>query len=66
MSTRPAIRFRPMTWACLVAFVGSIVIAVTYFGAGHLKHGLAFIGLAVAAAVGVWFTTGSGSLRSPR
>jgi hypothetical protein len=50
-------RFRPIAWICLAAVPISIVIAIAYFAAGHAKHGLAFLGLAVVAAVGAWFTT---------
>jgi hypothetical protein len=50
-------RFRPIAWICLAAIPISIVIAVLYFSAGHLKHGLAFLGLAVAAGIGAWFAT---------
>jgi hypothetical protein len=63
MSTRATVGFRPATWVCLTAFFGSVIVAVAYFAAGHLKHGLAFLALSVAAAVGVWFTTGSSSPR---
>jgi hypothetical protein len=52
------IRFRPLTWAALAVAVIPVVVAVIYFSIGHLKHGLAFLGLAAAAAVvGAWFTT---------
>lgn len=51
-------RFRAITWACLAGFVSCIVAAVLYFGAGHVKHGVAFVALAVVAALGVWFTSG--------
>jgi hypothetical protein len=50
-------RLRPIAWVCLAAIPISVVIAIVYFTAGHLKHGLAFLGLAVAAGIGAWFTT---------
>jgi hypothetical protein len=50
-------RFRPLAWVCVAAIPISVVIAIVYFAAGHLKHGLAFLGLAVVAGVGAWFTT---------
>jgi hypothetical protein len=50
-------RLRPLAWVCFTAIPISVVIAIIYFAAGHLKHGLAFLGLAVAAGVGAWFTT---------
>ena len=50
-------RLRPIAWICVAAIPISIVVAVAYFAAGHLKHGVAFIGLALAAGIGAWFTT---------
>jgi hypothetical protein len=35
----------------------SIVISIVYFADGRLKHGLAFIGLAVVAGIGAWFAS---------
>jgi hypothetical protein len=50
-------RIRPLAWVCLAVLVVSLVIAVVYFVDGRPKHGVAFIGLAVVAGIGVWFTT---------
>jgi hypothetical protein len=50
-------RFRPLAWACLVAIAISVLIAIVNFAAGHLKHGLAFLGLAVVAGIGAWLAS---------
>ena len=59
-STRPVNvfhRYKPIAWVCLAAIPVSIVIAIGWFAAGHAKHGIAFLGLAVVAGIGAWFTT---------
>jgi hypothetical protein len=64
MSPR-SVRVHPLTWAALAAAVIAVVVAVVYFGMGHLKHGLAFLGLAAVALVGAWFTTAPGKAVKP-
>lgn len=75
MTEKPAVTFRPLTIACILAALLLAVIAFVYFSRtasdlpsffpGHLagsskhhtKHGVAFVGLAVLAVIGVWFST---------
>jgi hypothetical protein len=51
-------RIRPLWWIALVVFGASVVIGAVYLANGRPKHAIAFFGLAVVAAVGVWFTSG--------
>jgi hypothetical protein len=57
MSTPRSIHIRPLTVAALAVVVASVVVAVAYFSMGHTKHGIAFLGLAVLAGIGTWFTS---------
>ena len=75
MTEKPAVTFRLLTIACILAAVLLAVVAFVYFSKtasdlpsffpGHLagsskhhtKHGVAFVGLAVLAVIGVWFST---------
>jgi hypothetical protein len=50
-------RMRPLVWVALAVLVVSVGVAIFYFVDGHLKHGLAFLGLAVLAGVGAWFAS---------
>jgi hypothetical protein len=56
VSTR-AVRIRPLTYVCAAVIVVAVIVAGVYFAAGHTKHGIAFVGLAVVAGIGAWFTT---------
>jgi hypothetical protein len=56
-------RMRPLVWVALGELVVSVGVAIFYFLDGHLKHGLAFLGLAVLAGIGAWFA--SAPERSP-
>jgi hypothetical protein len=46
-----------MAIAAVVAAVVSVVVAIVYFAMGHVKHGIAFIGLAGVALMCAWFTS---------
>jgi hypothetical protein len=50
-------RLRPVAWVRLAAFVASIVVAVIYLANERPRHAVAFFGLAVVAAVGLWLTS---------
>jgi hypothetical protein len=41
----------------LAVVVVSIGAAIFCFRDGHLKHGLAFLGLAMVAGIGAWFAS---------
>jgi hypothetical protein len=34
-----------------------VLIAIGWFATGHVKHGLAFLGVAVLCVFGAWFTS---------
>jgi uncharacterized membrane protein len=57
MSDQRSFHIRPLTILAFAVAVVSIVVAVVYFAMGHTKHGIAFLGLAVVAGIGVWFTS---------
>jgi hypothetical protein len=57
MSSPRSVQVRPVTIAALAVVVVSIVVAIVYFSMGHTKHGIAFLGLAVLAGIGVWFAS---------
>jgi hypothetical protein len=57
MSSPRSVQIKPLTVAALAVVVVSIVVAVVYFSMGHTKHGIAFLGLAVLAGIGAWFTS---------
>jgi hypothetical protein len=40
---------------CLLAVVVCVVIALVYYADDRPRHGIAFVGLAVLAGVGMWF-----------
>jgi hypothetical protein len=52
-------RFRLTGWtlAFLAAAAVLVVIAIGWLATGHVKHMLAFLGLAVACLIGAWFTS---------
>ena len=52
-----SIRIRPLTWLCAAVILAAVIVAGVHFAPGHTKHGIAFLGLAVVAAIGAWFTT---------
>jgi len=56
-------RVRPLTILFAVAALVLVVVAVVYLTMSHPKHALLFFGLAVAALVGAWFSTGESRLR---
>jgi hypothetical protein len=55
----PETRFRltGLTMVLLVAAGISVVVAIGWLATGHVKHMLAFLGVAVIALVGAWFTS---------
>ena len=55
----PETRFRlnGLTMVLLAAAAVLVVIAIGWLATGHVKHMLAFLGLAVAALIGAWFTS---------
>ena len=55
----PDTRFQLTGWtlALLAATAVLVVIAIGWLATGHVKHMLAFLGLAVVALIGAWFTS---------
>jgi hypothetical protein len=55
----PDTRFRLTGWtmALLGAAAVLVVIAIGWFAAQHVKHGLLFLGLAAGCLIGAWFTS---------
>ena len=51
-------RLRPLTWAFFAAAVVLIAYCVVCFVDGCPKYTPPFIGLAILALVGIWFSTG--------
>jgi uncharacterized membrane protein len=45
-----------VAWISLIVFIGSVIAGVVYLAHDRPKHGGAFIGLAVVAAVVLYFT----------
>jgi hypothetical protein len=56
-------RQRPLTWAFFAAAVVLIAYCVVCLVDGCPKHTPPFIGLAILALVGVWFSTGYARIR---
>jgi hypothetical protein len=61
--TKNPFRIRPLTIVFVAAAIVLIVVAVVYLTMSHPKHAILFIGLAVLAFVGAWFSTGTARLR---
>jgi NADH:ubiquinone oxidoreductase subunit 6 (subunit J) len=61
--TKNPFRIRPLTVVFGVAALVLVVVAVVYLTMSHPKHALLFVGLAVLALVGAWFSTGESRLR---
>ena len=61
--TKKPFRIRPLTIVFVAAALMLVVVAVVYLTMSHPKHALLFFGLAVAALVGAWFSTGESRLR---
>jgi len=61
----PETRFRlnGLTMVLLAAAAVLVVIAIGWLAAGHVKHMLAFLGVAVIALVGAWFTSNPGGTK---
>jgi hypothetical protein len=55
----PETRFRlnGLTMVLLAVAAVVVVIAIGWFATGHVKHGLAFLGVAVVCLGGAWFTS---------
>jgi len=55
----PETRFRlnGLTTVLLALAAVVVVIAIGWFATGHVKHGLAFLGVAVLCLFGTWFTS---------
>jgi hypothetical protein len=62
----PATRFRlnGLAMVLLAAAAVLVVIAIGWFATGHVKHGLAFLGVAVLCLVGAWFTSNPSGTKS--
>jgi predicted Co/Zn/Cd cation transporter (cation efflux family) len=62
----PDTKFRLTGWtmALLAAAAVLIVIAIGWLATGHVKHMLAFLGVAVIALIGAWFTSNPSQRRS--
>jgi hypothetical protein len=50
-------RLNGLTMVLLAAAAVLVVIAIGWLATGHVKHMLAFLGVAVVALVGAWFTS---------
>ncbi len=55
----PDTRFRltGLTMVLLAAAAVLVVIAIGWLATGHVKHMLAFLGVAAVCLVGAWFTS---------
>jgi len=55
----PETRFRlnGLTIVLLAAAAVLVVIAIGWLATGHVKHMLAFLGVAAVCLVGAWFTS---------
>jgi hypothetical protein len=50
-------RLTGLTIALLAVAAVLVIVAIGWLAAGHVKHMLAFLGVAVLALVGAWFTS---------
>jgi hypothetical protein len=55
----PETRFRlnGLTTVLLALAAVVVLIAIGWFATGHVKHGLAFLGVAAVCLIGAWFTS---------
>ena len=55
----PETRFRltGLTVVLLVAAAVLVIVAIGWLATGHVKHMLAFLGVAVVCVIGAWFTS---------
>jgi len=62
--TKTPFHIRPVTIVFAAAALVLVVVAIAYFAASHPKHGALFVGLAILALIGAWFSTGEARLKA--